>query len=82
MAHCLNDRQVIAAIGADALAGAGFNAEQVKKWRLRGIPWRLRAIVADMARRKRVALPPDFLSERIRTLGDPPPNGRRRKAAK
>ena len=64
MASCLNDRQVIAAIGAEALAGAGFNPEQVKKWRQRGIPWRLRAIVADMAKRKRLPLPPDFLSQR------------------
>lgn len=61
----LTDRQIIADLGGhEALAEAtGYRAATVKQWKLskRGIPWKDRAKVAEIAKAKRVKLPADFL---------------------
>lgn len=62
------DSQIIEDLGGvDAVVAAlGFKKEAVKKWpqKKRGIPWRARARIKELAEKKGVKLPADFLSER------------------
>jgi hypothetical protein len=60
------DKEVIANIGDEALIKAGYTEWQIKKWgqKTRGIPWKDRAKVAQIAAAKRVKVPADFLQER------------------
>lgn len=62
-----SDREVLDAIGDEALLAAGCSEHQTKKWRnkRRGIPWKDRGKVAEIARAKRIKLPADFLTERV-----------------
>lgn len=43
---------------ADAL---GQNLSTVSMWRVRGVPWRFRPAVANLAKRQKVPLPKAFL---------------------
>ena len=36
----------------------------VSIWRIRGIPWKWRPIIADMAKARKIKLPKDFLNAR------------------
>ncbi len=64
----LSDKQIITDLGVDALVGLGYSEVAVKKWMqsTRGIPWRERAKVAELARAKRKKLPADFLMQQRR----------------
>ncbi len=60
------DADIIVALGdnaavADAL---GLSRSTTANWKERGIPWKMRAKVKELARRKRVSLPADFLMEK------------------
>lgn len=60
----MTDAEVIIALGdtailADAL---GIKPQAVSNWKGRGIPWPTRPVIKDMARRKRIKLPADFLT--------------------
>ena len=53
------------------LGGSGALSEElglpqstVSTWRVRGIPWRWRPVIADMAKRRKVRLPTGFLDIR------------------
>lgn len=57
-------KELIAALGgvttvAEALE---LKVSRVSNWGLRGVPWRYRPAIADLAKAKRVKLPPDFLA--------------------
>ena len=48
--------------GVTAVAQAlGVSVSRVSNWGLRGVPWRYRPAIADMAKAKRVKLPAEFL---------------------
>ena len=66
MAKNTTDRDVLLALGRDSLVEQGFTVWQFDKWvqKDRGIPWRARAKVAQLASKKRVPLPSDFMFER------------------
>lgn len=49
---------------AAALAKHRVSAMAVHKWKTRGIPWRFRQHVLDIARAKRVRVPGAFLTDR------------------
>ena len=58
--------ELIVALGdTSQLASAlGLKDNQVSNWKQRGIAWPYRAVIADMAKRKKVALPDGFLDPR------------------
>lgn len=58
------DKEVIQAIGADTLEAAGYTEDAIKKWRQRGIPWKHRANVAEIAKANKTRLPADFIVRR------------------
>lgn len=62
----MNDADIIVALGDTAgLAEAlGVRTNSISNWKTRGIPWPVRAVVRDLARRKRVKLPDDFLTNK------------------
>lgn len=77
----LSDRDVLAALGTEALVGAGYTALRVKMWKQRGISWPERGKVAALAEQLSVKVPEDFLTHR-RTVSRPARKARRtRKAA-
>ncbi len=43
----------------------GQNETTVSNWRARGVPWRWRPVVAQLAKRKKVVLPADFLQPKV-----------------
>lgn len=43
------------------LGETNYRREGVYKWKLNGVPWKYRQFVADLARKKRIVLPPNFL---------------------
>jgi len=66
MAKTITDQEVIKSIGVEALVAAGFSEWAVRKWMApdRGIPWKVRAVVADIARENHTKIPHDFLRSR------------------
>lgn len=59
------DKAVIQKLGGpEAFVLLGFSEAAVRKWMQRGIPWRVRARVRDLARQKGARLPANFLHER------------------
>jgi hypothetical protein len=67
MAKNTTDRDVLMALGKDALVEQGVaTVWQFDKWvqKDRGIPWRARGKVAALAAKKRVPVPADFMHER------------------
>lgn len=59
----MTDAEIIEALGdsgkvADAL---GLKQNTVSNWKERGISWHKRAYVRELARKKRIALPSDFM---------------------
>lgn len=60
----MTDREVIIALGDTAALSEslGASATAISNWKGRGIPWPMRPLVKDLARRKRVKLPADFLT--------------------
>lgn len=42
----------------------GVDDRLVSNWKTRGIPWRWRQQIKDMARRKKLSLPTEFMRER------------------
>jgi hypothetical protein len=65
MKDTLSDRDILEAIGDEALIAAAITPHCVKQWRYRGIPWRYRSTVAKLAAKKRVKLPPNFIEFRV-----------------
>ena len=65
MAKALTDREVVEGLGERLLA-AGYTEVALKKWKQkkRGIPWRERGHVAELAARAGIELPADFAKER------------------
>lgn len=65
MAKALTDRQIVTELG-ERLLDAGYKADVIKKWRQkdRGIPWRERGRIAELAVRAGIRLPADFAKER------------------
>lgn len=65
MAH-MTDAQIIIALGDSAAVSAALGIPQntVSNWKVRGISWPKRADVKELARKKRVSLPRDFLSNK------------------
>ncbi len=60
----MKDGEVIVAIGdsAEVAQQLGIGQSTVSNWKLRGISWRMRPKIKDLARRRRVKLPEDFLT--------------------
>lgn len=56
--------QYIIALGDTGTLAAdlGVVPQAVSNWKKRGIPWRMRPVVQNLARRKRIKLPADFLT--------------------
>lgn len=42
----------------------GVSPTAVSNWKRRGVPWRMRPLIKDLARRKRLKLPADFLTSK------------------
>ena len=68
MTSLQTDKDVIYAIGIDALVPLHEKQSRfaVQKWAAsnRGIPWRYRAMVAEVAKSKRIKIPADFATSR------------------
>jgi hypothetical protein len=60
MSDGILDRDVLARIGTEALEGAGFSGDVLKQWRRRGISWKARPDVKQLAIENGVDLPADF----------------------
>lgn len=60
----LSDRAVLEAIGDTALLENAITPHQAKQWKYRGVPWRYRSMIAKIALRRRIKLPPDFVEFR------------------
>lgn len=62
----MTDEQVIIAVGDNAAVahGLGIPKSTVANWKARGIPWKWRHHIRDMAKKKRVNLPDNFLYEK------------------
>lgn len=60
----MTDRDVIIALGDTAALAEALDASttSISNWKGRGIPWQMRPLVKDLAKRKRVKLPADFLT--------------------
>lgn len=41
--------------------GKEFKQDTVYRWQINGVPWRLRSLVAKMAKQRGVSLPKDFM---------------------
>ena len=63
----MTDAEIINALGGCASLGREFgrNTKSVHNWKSRGIPWRWRAPVVALAKRKGVKLPGDFLTREM-----------------
>lgn len=61
------DRDLLKALGGiEGVAEAlDRTPRAVKGWWYRGIPWKDRATVADLAKKKRIATPTNFFAERV-----------------
>jgi hypothetical protein len=59
----MTSSEIIVALGDTAAVAGALNLKlaRVSNWKNRGIPWRFRPRVSDLARRNRVTLPPEFL---------------------
>lgn len=63
MASPLTDAQVIEKLGGPpAFEAFGYSKDAVRKWmdEDRGIPWKDRLLVKDLAEKQGLKLPPDF----------------------
>lgn len=60
----MNDRDLIVALGDSAVLAERLGVTQpaVSNWKARGIPWQVRPDIKELARRKRIKLPSDFLT--------------------
>jgi len=60
----MTDRDLIVALGDTAALAEALSVSptSVSNWKGRGIPWPMRPVVKDLARRKRIKLPADFLT--------------------
>lgn len=59
-----NDKELLTAIGLDALKAEKLTEWQVKKWMQRGIAWPQRGKVAKIARKHGIRLPKNFDEQR------------------
>jgi hypothetical protein len=59
----MTHRQFIIALGDTNRVAAltGQKLSTVSNWKIRGVPWRYRPMLATISRRKRIALPEGFL---------------------
>lgn len=66
----MTDADLIKALGGTAALAAilGLRLNHVSNWHKRGIPWRFRYEIAQVAAAKNVELPPDFLPTRGKGL--------------
>lgn len=69
MAKPLSDKKVITALGGPSALTADltdYSTHAITKWlnSKRGIPWKARVQIHDLAKKRRVPLPPDFLHVR------------------
>ncbi len=62
--NTLTDRDILEAIGDEALLANNVTPHCVKQWKYRGVPWRFRSKVAKLATSKKIKLPADFTEER------------------
>lgn len=60
----LTDKELIESLGYEALKGAGYTHRTIQKWMQRGIPWRERDVVQEIAEAKGIELPPNFRRQR------------------
>lgn len=62
----MTDADVIIALGDTAAVAEmlGLAKQRTSNWKGRGIPWEMRPLVRDLARRKRVKLPANFLYQK------------------
>lgn len=60
----MKDAEIITALGGTAKVAEalGVALNTTSNWKGRGIPWQMRPKVKALARRKRLALPADFLT--------------------
>lgn len=59
----MTDSQIIETLGVEHLSViVGQTPSSVRNWKTRGIPWRWRVKVAELAKRRRLVLPGDFLT--------------------
>jgi len=57
------DREVLAKIGTDALIDFGYSDYCIRQWRRRGVPWKERPKVQELANANGVDVPADFLHQ-------------------
>jgi len=63
----VTDASIIEALGITHLSViVGQTPSSIRNWKARGIPWRWRVKVAEMAKRRKIALPGDFLTREKR----------------
>lgn len=55
------DRDVLAKIGTEALLDFGYSDFCIRQWRRRGVPWKERPKVQELANANGVDVPADFL---------------------
>jgi len=62
----MTDAEIIVALGDSAEVATQLRVSQtaVSNWKLRGIAWPKRIAVRELARKRRVKLPDDFLSNK------------------
>lgn len=62
----MNDAETIVALGGVTKLAVALDKppSTIANWKERGIPWRMRPVIKEMARRKRVTLRSTFLTDR------------------
>lgn len=79
-ATLLTDREVIAELGTAVLRQSGYNDNILKQWRRRGIAWKERTKVRDIALAKGVGIPADF--DRVKRAEEKPKRAKAKPAPK
>lgn len=63
----MTDAAIIEALGVEHLSViVGQTPSSVRNWKARGIPWRHRVKVAQMAKRRGISLPGDWVTRENR----------------
>jgi len=64
----MTDEEVIVALGDVTRLAVSLDTTKstVANWKERGIPWRFRPYVKEIARRRRIKLPSDFLTNQVK----------------
>lgn len=60
----MTDAEIIVALGDTGAVAKelGLSDSRVSNWKTRGIPWRYRGTVSALAKRRRIAIPDNFMA--------------------